>query len=348
MAQHIDVDAFEAWMMRQPSVTLSHKRDVVRRVKRLADGDGITIQGKCFMQGIGFTLDMVTEELCGKAKQFAPRGKKDALRTNGQVYDTSNGWALHHPLCKLLMFKHETGGVDRVAVGGPPSPPCTLRRGVTTMEKTLLSFLLWYPSIARWIRRAKGVSEVKIRTTAPRGIVESGESSFCPAPSTRKRRDRTDMEEVLSSMSPLCEVQDRQQRSSKRVYSVRAHQASNAERTCVTGPYLSAFLAETEGGPSWTCRLEFPFPSNAVDVYLKREDGVHVVVEAKTSCLLHGLGQVLHYQRLARELLEDDESVVVHAVVALGKAPSDCELATCQTQGVHVWWPGGGRGALPL
>lgn len=106
-----DLEEFEQWLTHTLHDSKENVSSVMRVVKRFSQGKGITIGPDTFapLDGVMLRPWMVTEEMCDAAREWAPRGSKTELE-QGRRVDTSKGWALHHPLLKLLKFKHEVLG----------------------------------------------------------------------------------------------------------------------------------------------------------------------------------------------------------------------------------------------
>ena len=143
------------------------------------------------------------------------------------------------------------------------------------------------------------------------------------------------------SLRPLDDANVRSHKKRK-VWTVKKHVAHNAEQISSVAPFLKACLTHaTQNDYEWMYVDEMPFGNRQrCDLYLE-SDTRRVVVESKTSNLLHGIGQVLHYHELAkREILGYAEAPHLKIVV-LACAANPSELETAHKFGVHVWWPDG-------
>ena len=121
----------------------------------------------------------------------------------------------------------------------------------------------------------------------------------------------------------------------------KSHIATNAEETGATIPFLEACCkyVTKHGMENWAFCTEHTFDNaQRADVYIKA-DQFHIIVESKTTNLLHGIGQVLHYHQLAMKDIEGYENTNSMKLVVLSKAPRPLELETAAFYGVKVWWP---------
>ena len=128
----------------------------------------------------------------------------------------------------------------------------------------------------------------------------------------------------------------------RKAWAVEAHTAHNTEETSSTGPFLQECLRHSvQHGYEWKYVDEFPFGNKQrCDLFMSC-DKCDVVVESKTNTLLHGIGQVLHYNELALEDIPNYSTRTHFMMVVLSRAPRPLELKTAEKFGVHVWWPDG-------
>ena len=265
-----DFSQFASWL--KVHVKAKNEKSVLRTIAKLHRGESVSIGARTFspLRGVRLTpdMDILTEELCDQARVWAPRGKKnDRADDDDALYDSSNGWLLHHPLRKLLKFKRE--------------------------------------------------------------VVE---------PERERREGRELANAQLLNMQIL--HADRLSSFHRREYNVRAHTASNAERMTASLPFLKACIRHARAhGYEWAYVEEFAFGNRQrCDIYLTCPTCC-VVVESKTNNLLHGLGQVLHYDKLAMQDVAGYKTARTYRMVVLAKAPRPTELATAEEFDVHVWWP---------
>lgn len=160
------------------------------------------------------------------------------------------------------------------------------------------------------------------------------------------RREREEvtahMPTVLTRMRLLDDNTVRNMRK-KRTWTVRGHDASNTEQTTASAPFLACCLEHAkQTGYTWSYVEEMPFGNRQrCDLFLAC-DACQVVVESKTNNLLHGLGQVLHYDRLALDDIPGyADAPRRFRMVVLARAARPYEIDTAAELGVHVWWPDG-------
>ena len=134
--------------------------------------------------------------------------------------------------------------------------------------------------------------------------------------------------------------------STPTTWTVNAHRAQNRERINATIPFLNACLSISKIADDWCFKEEYSFETNhKCDLYLESKDKTkHAVVECKSKNLLHGIGQVLHYERLAKNMKKNHENsekeINMFMLIVLPALPNSHELDTAKSMGIHVWWPG--------
>lgn len=256
------MESFESWL--KASVSHKNANSVMKSIESLRLGQSVTINGKRFTRLVDVRLqpEDVDEALCNEARDWAPRGKK------GDGLDSSNGWALHHPLKKMLKYRRE--------------------------------------------------------------VIEPYHEAIESAQAVAAK---------LKTLQPLDQLRTNRKRKS---WSVKPHSASNAEQVFSIEPFLKAcFEHSRKHDYAWHCVDELPFGNKQrCDIYLEC-DACRVVVESKTKNLLHGIGQVLHYNELAKNEIPEYAQRKHLMMVVLAQAPRPSELDTAIKFDVHVWWPDG-------
>lgn len=151
-----------------------------------------------------------------------------------------------------------------------------------------------------------------------------------------------DKMQLLTALDSSC-VQHMRKR---KTWTVRSHDANNTERVSSTAPFLDAcFTHAQKYGYEWRYSDEFTFVNRQRCDLFMVSIMCYVVVESKTRNLLHGIGQVLHYNELASMEIPSYEDSKHFMVVVLSSAPSPLELKTAHKLNIHVWWP---NEAFPL
>lgn len=158
----------------------------------------------------------------------------------------------------------------------------------------------------------------------------------------RELHDATQLARVkLQTMHRLDKTRVNAHRKRK-AWAVESHTAHNTEQSTSTAPFLKECLAHSlKHGYEWRYIDEFPFGNRQrCDLFMSCDE-CDIVVESKTKNLLHGIGQVLHYNELAIRDVPNYSTRRHLMLVALACAPRPLELKTAEKFGVHVWWPDG-------
>ena len=90
--------------LEKTGMSASNIANCMRVVKKLVTGVGVTHKnkpGETFFQGHRLTLTEDLEEVRQKANAFLPR-----------ILDGGNGWALNHPIQKLINYKKYILGIE--------------------------------------------------------------------------------------------------------------------------------------------------------------------------------------------------------------------------------------------
>eukprot|EP00966_Prymnesium_polylepis_P218188 5050044-Prymnesium_polylepis.2 len=105
--QQFDLSTFREWCMSSALLSEANTKSVVCVVKKLASGEGVTHSGKpgeAFYAGVKVSLEHDLQQLQKEASEWLPYKGTDAI-------DKGHGWALNHPIQKMLDYKNHLSGV---------------------------------------------------------------------------------------------------------------------------------------------------------------------------------------------------------------------------------------------
>ena len=105
--QQFDLDAFHEWCTSSASLSEANTKSVMRVVKKLVSGEGVAHSGKpgeTFYEGVKVSLEHDLEKMQKEAAEWLPYKGNDAV-------DKGHGWALNHPIQKMIDYKNYLSGV---------------------------------------------------------------------------------------------------------------------------------------------------------------------------------------------------------------------------------------------
>ena len=105
--QQFDLSAFREWCASSASLSEANTKSVVRVVKKLVSGEGVAHSGKpgeTFYEGVKVSLEHDLEKVQKEAAEWLPYKGNDAI-------DKGHGWALNHPIQKMIDYKNDLSGV---------------------------------------------------------------------------------------------------------------------------------------------------------------------------------------------------------------------------------------------
>jgi hypothetical protein len=105
--QQFDLDAFHEWCTSSASLSEANTKSVVRVVKKLVSGEGVAHSGKpgeTFYEGVKVSLEHELEKMQKEAAEWLPYKGNDAV-------DKGHGYALNHPIQKMIDYKNYLSGV---------------------------------------------------------------------------------------------------------------------------------------------------------------------------------------------------------------------------------------------
>ena len=108
LPEAFDPTALDAYAYLTPRLSEANRRAVMGVLRRLISGEGVTHKskpGEAFCRGDCVTPLDDLEELQRAAAEWLPHRGPDAL-------DKGHGWALHHPLQKLIQYQRHLLGVE--------------------------------------------------------------------------------------------------------------------------------------------------------------------------------------------------------------------------------------------
>jgi len=99
LPNQFDLDEFQAYL--DARITIDNRKNVMRVARRLVSGQGVTHKakpGEAFLLGHSLSPKDDIVKIRKLASIWLPYSGKNKL-------DRGNGWALNHPLTKLIQFK---------------------------------------------------------------------------------------------------------------------------------------------------------------------------------------------------------------------------------------------------